>query len=90
MPQPPKSKTLIAYLIILTGLVGGYFYYSYSGAGEVVVPAVPQMGKDDLSRFKDFKIDFSILDSSAYNLLKVYGELPVSIGTPGKRNIFAP
>jgi hypothetical protein len=88
--QVRQSKMLL-YLIILVGLVGGYMYYSYSGASEVVVPQVQKAGrKGDLAKFENMKIDFDFLNEQSYKSLQIYGELPVNPGTPGRQNIFAP
>ncbi len=89
MPQVRQNK-LIPILIMLVGLIGGYFYYSQGGLGEIVVSGAGEGVKDDLAKFKGLQLNFSVLQNGTYTFLQVFGELPVSPGTPGKRDFFAP
>lgn len=88
MPQVNQPK-LILYIIILLGFVGGYFYYSQGAVDETVVTPVIETG-EGIEKFKDLKIDFSVLDSAKLSSLKTFGDLPVQPGQTGKRDIFAP
>ncbi len=64
-------------------------YYSQGSVDEVVVPPLEKT-KDDLSKFKDLKIDFTALDNPLIKDLKVFGESPLVPGLAGKKDIFAP
>ena len=90
MTSPSSSKLYVA-LIILVGLVGGYVIYSqWLQPAEIPIPAAPITSQDNLSVFKDLKIDFQALDNSAYKSLVTSGESPVNPGVTGKKDIFAP
>jgi len=86
-----KSNT-IPVLIVLLGIVAGY----YLGSGGVFdlfklsPEPVPEAVKDDLSKFKNLRSNFSILDDSRYRGLELFGEYPVNAGAPGKPDLFAP
>lgn len=90
MTSPSSSKLYIA-LIVLIGLVGGYVVYSqWIAPSEAIVPPPKISNQDDLATFKNLKIDFKILDDSAYKSLITSGESPVNPGITGKKDIFAP
>jgi len=88
--QTANTK-LYASLILVAGLAAGYLYYS-----QIIVPnEVPidppfSAGKNDLASFKNLKIDFSIFDNAAYKALAIFGQVPVSPGVTGKKDVFAP
>ncbi len=87
-----SSSKLYIILIVLTGLVGGYVFYSqWIQPSEAAVPA-PPIGntRDGLSEFKDMKINFSILNDATYKGLITSGESPVNPGVTGKKDLFAP
>ena len=91
MAQNQQNLWLYAGLIILVGLVAGYLGYSQLiQPTEASVPPAPISSKDTLKSFQNLKIDFSILDSTAYKSLQIFGEMPVNPGVTGKKDIFAP
>lgn len=87
-PQQNNQTLLIVILIIVLGFAVGYFYYSQSDRVSVEPPLVA--GRDDLKKFENLTIDFSILDNKKYKILEVFGESPVNPGITGKKDIFAP
>lgn len=90
MTQPSSSKFYIL-LIVAVGLVGGYVAYSqWLKPAETVIPPPVISNQDSLSTFKNLKIDFKELDSSAYKSLITSGESPVKAGVSVKRDLFAP
>lgn len=90
MPQKTSNQTekVIIFLIIMVGIVGGYFYYS-SVVEEVSVIPAPVLSRD-LREFKKISFDFSIFDKVSFKELKIFGEHPLKPGTEGKANLFAP
>ena len=91
MAAQQTQNTLILVMIMLLGVVLGYFYYS-----SYVLPALTPVGPppisetDDLQKFKDLQIDYGILTNMKFNNLQIYGESPVNPGVTGKSNLFAP
>lgn len=90
MPQKTSNQTekIVIFLIIMVGLVGGYFYYS-SVAGEAGIIPVPTLSRD-LREFKNISFDFSIFDKISFKELKIFGEHPLEPGTEGRTDLFAP
>jgi len=89
--QSNNQSVLIVALIIVLGFAAGYFYYSqWAVPARVPVEPPPVAGKDDLKKFENLKIDFSILDNNKYRALEIFGESPVNPGVTGKKDIFAP
>ena len=85
-----NTKLFIA-LIIVVALAAGYIYYSQVIVpSETPVPASVSTGHNDLSGYKNLHIDFSIFDNPAYKALIVFGQVPVSPGVTGKKDVFAP
>jgi len=90
-PQQNNQPVLIIALIIVLGFAVGYFYYSqWAVPARVLIEPPPIAGKDDLQKFENLKIDFSILDNKKYKALEIFGESPVNPGATGKKDIFAP
>ena len=91
MTTSPSSSKLYIALIILIGLVSGYIVYSqWVKPAEDSIPPLVIKSPDGLAAFKTIKIDFKILDDSAYKGLITSGESPVSPGITGKKDLFAP
>jgi len=91
-PQQSKNQSiLISALIVVLGFAAGYFYYSqWAVPAKVPVEPPPVSDKDDLKKFENLKIDFSILDNKKYQSLEIFGESPVNPGITGKKDLFAP
>jgi hypothetical protein len=90
MQKKTTTNKLLLILIVVVGFCGGYFYYSQFVTESSVVTS-PFAGKrDDLTVFKDFKLNTTVLESSTYRMLQIFGELPVIPGSSGKQNPFAP
>ena len=91
MAAQQTQNTLILVMIMLLGVVLGYFYYS-----SYVLPALTPVGPppisetDDLQKFKDLQIDFAILANTKFKNLQIFGESPVNPGVTGKRDLFLP
>ena len=82
---------LILVLIILLGIVLGYFYYSsFVVPATVPVPPSPIAQTDDLKTFEGLQIDFGILTNKKFQTLQIFGESPVNPGATGKKDLFAP
>lgn len=87
----PKQSLLILVMIILLGIVGGYFYYSsfvLPSQSPVAPPSISQ--NDDLKALESLQIDFGILTNKKFKSLQIFGESPVNPGTTGKKDLFAP
>ncbi len=86
--QTANTKLFIA-LIILVGFVGGYLSYSSLIAPneEVILPPATN---SDLAGYKNLKINFEIFKNPSYKELAIFGQIPVSIGVTGKKDVFAP
>lgn len=78
-------------MIVLLGVVAGYFYYSsYAVPAMVPIPPPPIAQNDDLKAFEGLQIDFSILANKKFQSLQIFGESPVSPGATGKKDLFFP
>ena len=78
-------------LIVVVAFAIGYLFYSQSiQPAQLPINPPPLSARDDLAKFKDLTIDFSILDDSRFKSLRVFGESPVRPGVTGKRDLFAP
>jgi hypothetical protein len=86
-----SNTKLFSALIVLLGLAAGYVFYSQVIVlNEAPIASPASTGRNDLSNFKNLHIDFSVFDNAAYKALAVYGQVPVSPGVTGKKDIFAP
>ena len=88
--EQKRQSNLIMGLIVFVGIILGYIFYSQSA--DVVLPPddMAQESRDTLLQFKSINFNFAVLQSPLLRTLRVFGESPVNIGTPGKDNIFAP
>ena len=86
-----KSKVILT-LIVGIGLISGYLSYSKADDPTLGILTDDSLIKaGDLESFRNFKIDFSILDDKRYKSLEIYGENPVDPGFTGeKTNPFNP
>ena len=86
--QLGRSRLILSF-IVGVGLIAGYLGYS---ASDIIVPDQGLIESvDTLESFRDFTLDFSILDDERYKALEVFGENPVNIGITGeKKNPFDP
>jgi hypothetical protein len=85
-----RSKLMLG-LIVAVGLVFGYLSYSQADDPTLSLLIEEPVIREDLESFRNFKIDFSILDDKRYKNLEVFGENPVDLGIVGEReNPFAP
>jgi len=85
-----SQTRLLSILLIFVGLVGGYAVYSGSSAGESGIPPLTTDTKDTLTQFKDVRFNFAVFDSQNLKTLRQFGEVPVSPGSTGKVDLFAP
>lgn len=90
MAQKTYTNRLLIMLIIIIGFGGGYFYFSQL-VSEPSVSISPFSDKeDDLSAFKDFRLNTAVLEDKTFQALQIFGELPVIPGATGKQNPFVP
>ncbi len=83
-----KQSPLILYLVMLLGLVLGYLYNSQSDPAAAV-PGVPaNLQLTSLKGLDGLKIDYTVLESDQFQQLRVFGQIPVQVGSGGKENPF--
>lgn len=83
-----KQSKLLLYLIMLLGLVMGYFY-SNQGDPAAAVPVLDaRLQLTSLVGLKNASIDTSILTNPAFSSLRVFGQLPVQPSGGGRDNPF--
>jgi len=83
-----RQSPVILYLIMLLGFVVGFLYTSQSDP-SASVPAVPAADQlTTLQGLANLKIDYSLLTSSQFQQLQVFGELPVQPQGGGKSDPF--
>ncbi len=87
--QTANTKLFLT-LIIIVGFAVGYVYYNQAGTIVDDIPVAPATGHSSASSLKDIRLNFDVFDNPAYKTLVVNGELPVSPGTTGKKDVFAP
>ncbi len=86
-----ETSPVILIAIAVLGLIAGYFYYSsVLKSGIVEVPPSNIQTSDNLSKFKDLKLDFSPFDQLKFKSLTIFGESPVQPGSTGRADPFAP
>ncbi len=86
-----QTTLLYCSLLVVVALLGGYVYYTQVIKGtEIVAPPLPVSQQDDLKSFQNLNIDLTVLDNPIYRSLNTFGEVPVSPGVTGKKDIFAP
>ena len=84
-----SQNKLFIFLIIVVCLAAGYLYYYMTDVGTEI-PPIPIPANDNLKSFENIDINFSVLDSTKYKALQIFGEFPVNPGATGKKDIFAP
>ena len=82
------QNKLIPYLLILVGLVGGYFYSSAIDPTASVPPVPANVATSDLAQKKRLKVNYSILQNETYEDLRIFGPYPVPTFAPGTNNPF--
>jgi len=82
------TKSLIPFLIILVGLVGGYFYSASLDYTADVPPVPANVRTSTLTKLKQLKVNYSILENEQYQDLRIFGQIPVPTSAPGKSNPF--
>jgi len=85
-----KHSPIILVSLLIASLIGGYFYYVQVLKPEALPIQTGVSATDTLSKFKDLKLDFSILDDAKFKSLKIFGESPVQPGATGRVDLFAP
>ena len=84
------NKSVMLLILVLAFAIG-YLYYSQSiQPNQLPIAPPPISAENDLAKFKDLTINFSILDDVKFKSLRVFGESPVKPGATGKRDIFGP
>ena len=77
--------------IAVLGLIAGFFYYSRALQDQIFLVSPINISADDrLVKFKDLKLNFSVLDNLTFKTLRIFGESPVQPGSTGRIDPFAP
>ena len=85
------TSPIITIALVLAGLIGGYFYYSqFSVDATAQIPPLTINVQDTLSKFKDLKLNLGVISDIKFQSLRILGENPVSPGSTGRVDIFAP
>jgi hypothetical protein len=84
----PKQSTLILYLIVLLGLVLGFLYNNQSDPTASVPVVDPRFQLSSLRGLDRARIDDSILQTSQFKALRIFGQLPVQTSGGGKSDLF--
>lgn len=82
------TNKLIPYLIILFGLVGGYLYAGSLDPTASIPPVPANISTSTLKKFKNMRVNYSILENEQYQELRIFGTYPVPTSAPGKTNPF--
>lgn len=89
--QKKRQKILIGILIVVI-IITIFFWYSNYQKGSSYEAGSAQEGVAVTSsfeqRFKEIKLDLSILDDSLFKSLKSHGVLPVTVEEAGRKNPF--
>jgi hypothetical protein len=83
-----QQSKLLLYLIMLLGLVMGYFYGNQSDPTASVPVLDARLQLTSLVGLKNASIDTSILTNPAFSSLRVFGQLPVQPSGNGRDNPF--
>ncbi len=83
---------ILLLLIIVLGVLGGFIYNNQitPAADERIKPMKSISPDDTLSKLRNSRMDFSILEDETFKSLKVFVELPINPGETGRENIFLP
>lgn len=89
--QRKRQKILIGVLVIVI-IIAFFFWYSNYQKGPSYEVEFTQkeitMTSTFEQRFKEIKLDFSILDDSLFKSLKSHGVLPITVEEAGRENPF--
>jgi hypothetical protein len=83
-----KESPILLYLIVLLGVVLGYLYNSQANPAASVPPVPVKVQLTTLQPLANLKIDYSLLTSTQFQQLQVFGELPVRPQSGGRGNPF--
>lgn len=89
--QRKRQKILIGILVIVIIITFFFWYSSFQkGPSYEAGPAQEEITMTSTfeQRFKEIKLDFSILDDSLFKSLKSHGALPITVGETGRDNPF--
>ena len=88
--QQHTTSPLILVMIVLLGIIVGYFYYSQITKDETFeVPVSASLKDPTFMKFKDLHFDFSLFSSVLFTSLVNVGEYPIEPGTTGKQDLFS-
>ena len=85
-----NQNKLIPIIVIAVGLVLGYLFYLQSDIETEILINLPEQKTDNIDKLSNLNVDFSIFDDERFKALQIFGELPVSPGITGRKDIFAP
>jgi hypothetical protein len=85
-----NQSMLITIIIVAIGMVMGYIFYLQTDTETEILINTQGQGTDGIDRLSNLSVDFSIFDDERLKALQIFGELPVSPGITGRKDIFAP
>ena len=86
-----STNPFILGLIIMLGVIAGYVYHSQAGGDASYDIPLPASAQDTVFlKFKDLRLDFSVLQKEPFTDLNAIGEFPIQPGATGKEDPFAP
>ena len=85
-----NQNKLIPIIVIAVGLVLGYLFYLQSDIETEILINLPDQKTDNIDKLSNLNVDFFIFDDERFKALQIFGELPVSPGITGRKDIFAP
>lgn len=88
--QSGAPNPFISALIIVLGVVVGYFFYAQTSDDIQEAPVPPAINDPVFLKMKEARLNFSLFDDSMFAALKIFGEYPVRPGAAGKQDPFAP
>lgn len=84
-----RTNPFILILIILLGLIIGYFYDSQLAGDTSYEVAIPPTANDPTYvAFKDLRFNLALFDDPSFTSLKILGEFPIQPGNTGKTDLF--
>jgi len=89
MEKKNNTEKIILVMIMVIGIVSGYFYYTSIGSSNIISPPKVVLNKT-LAKIGSIDFDFSIFEKIGFKELRIFGESPVRPGTEGRADLFAP
>lgn len=90
MTKPSAPNPFILGLTILLGIAVGYLFYAQTSGDTGPLPPPATLQDAAFLKFQNARLDFSILEDPAFQILRTFGEYPIQPGVTGKADPFAP